>query len=231
MGAPIEHLFDSDAALLNALEAHVVDALGAAIKVKGHASIAVSGGNTPRPLFEKLANASLDWSRVYITLVDERWVDITDSASNEKMLRASLLTGNAAKARFIPLKNAAPTAYAGVAETTAALAVIPKPFDVLMLGMGDDGHTASLFPNAAELDDGLTTKAPCLALTPPVAPHVRLTLSAHRILESAQLILHFSGPDKTTAYRTALQSGPIADHPIRYFLRQQEVPIHVYATR
>jgi len=231
MGAPIEHLFSDDATLLDALEAHVVDTLASALSVKGHASIAVSGGNTPRPLFERLSKAPIDWSRVHITLVDERWVDVTDSASNEKMVRGALLVEGAAKAHFVPLKNSAPTPYAGVAETTARLATIPQPFDILMLGMGDDGHTASLFPNAAELEDGLTTKAPCLGLTPPVAPHPRLTLSAHKILQSSQLILHFSGPDKTAAYRLALSSGPVADHPIRFFLRQHEVPIHVYATR
>jgi 6-phosphogluconolactonase len=229
--AVIEKFYDDDASLLAELEAHVAGALRESIDERGEAALAVSGGNTPRPLFQRLAKADLDWSKVYITLVDERWVDVSDNASNEKMVRSTLLVERAAKARFVALKNSAATPYEGVAETTARLAVIPRPFDVLMLGMGDDGHTASLFPDAAELHDGLMTQAPCLALTPPVAPHARLTLSAHRILESRQLILHFSGKDKITAYHTALAEGPVVDHPIRFFLRQNEVPIHVYATR
>ena len=226
-----EHLFDSDAALLAALEKQVVTTLAEAIEQRSHAVVAVSGGNTPRPLFERLARADLDFSKVFVTLVDERWVDTSDDASNEKMLRQSLLQGKAARATFVPLKNAAATAALGVSSTSAALATLPRPFDLVMLGMGDDGHTASLFPKAAQLSEGLSTDAACLAVNPPAAPHERMTLSAHRILDTRRLILHISGTAKMNAYRNAMGEGPTEDHPIRYFLRQHQVPLDVYATR
>jgi 6-phosphogluconolactonase len=226
-----EHLFDSDDELLAALEKDVVGTLAEAIKARSHAVIAVSGGNTPRPLFERLSRADLDFGRVYVTLVDERWVNTSDDASNEKMLRQTLLQGKAARATFVPLKNTAATAATGVASTAAALATLPHPFDLVMLGMGDDGHTASLFPKAAQLAEGLSTEAACLAVTPPAAPHERMTLSAHRILDTQRLILHISGAAKMKAYREAMAKGPTEDHPIRYFLRQHQVPLDVYATR
>ena len=226
-----EHLFDDDNALLAALEHDVVTLLNAAVLKDGRAVLAVSGGNTPKPLFERLAHAPIDFQRLYVTLVDERWVDGDDSASNEKMVRESLLQGNAVAAHFVPLKNGAATAAAGVAAATTALATLPRPFDLVMLGMGDDGHTASLFPGAVQLAQGLSTKAACLAVTPPAAPHERITLSAHRLLDTRRLILHISGAAKMKTYREVMADGPVEDHPIRFFLRQQQVPIDVYATR
>jgi 6-phosphogluconolactonase len=226
-----EHLFDDDQALLDALEKDVVATLGDAIEARSHAVLAVSGGNTPKPLFERLARADLDFSRVYVTLVDERWVDTSDDASNEKMLRASLLQGHGAHARFVPLKNAAVTAAQGVAATSKALDSLPRPFDLVLLGMGDDGHTASLFPKARQLEEGLSTSAACLAVTPPAAPHERITLSAHRILDTKRLVVHISGAAKLKAYREAMGDGPTEDHPIRFFLRQHTIPLDVYATR
>jgi 6-phosphogluconolactonase len=228
---PREHFFDSDAELLAALEQDVVATLDSAIKNAGRAVLAVSGGNTPKPLFERLASAPIAFEHLFITLVDERWVDVSDDASNEAMVRETLLQGQAVAAHFVPLKNAAATATAGVAATATALATLPRPFDLVLLGMGDDGHTASLFPGAAQLKEGLSTTAPCLAVTPPAAPHERMTLSAHRLLDTKRLILHISGAAKMKAYQEAMADGPVDDHPIRFFLRQQQVPIDVYATR
>jgi 6-phosphogluconolactonase len=226
-----QHLFDDDSALLATLERDVVALLNQAIAEDGRAVLAVSGGNTPKPLFERLSHASLDFTRLYLTLVDERWVDTDDSASNEKMVRETLLQGSAVAAHFVPLKNEAASAAQGVAETSAALARLPRPFDLVMLGMGDDGHTASLFPGATQLAEGLSTNAACLAVTPPAAPHERMTLSAHRLLDTKRLILHISGAAKMKTFKEVMADGPVEDHPIRFFLRQQQVPIDVYATR
>jgi 6-phosphogluconolactonase len=231
MNALTEHIFDSDDALLAALYALVTGTLRDAIATRGRATLAVSGGNTPRPLFARLAQTELAWNKVDITLVDERWVDISDDASNEKMLRSTLLAGPAGLAHFVPLKNSAASAAAGVPAAAAALAQLVRPFDLVMLGMGDDGHTASLFPGAPQLAEGLATKASCLAVTPPAAPHERITLSAHQLLDTRRLVLHISGAQKLRALHEALADGPVEDHPIRFFLRQLQVPMDIYASR
>ncbi|WP_066517042.1 6-phosphogluconolactonase [Sphingobium cloacae] len=224
----MEHVFADGAQAAGDLARRIGDVLGEAIVARGVASIALSGGRSPRAVLEALAGLPLDWSKVVVTLVDERWVAPDQADSNEKLVREALLTGEAAKARFVGMKNDAADAYAGVEACEAALAALPWPLDIVLLGMGEDGHTASLFPEARELAEGLSTQARVLAVTPPAAPHQRMTLSASAILDSRHIFLQIGGAAKRTVYERALAGGAAEDLPVRVALCQDKVPVEVW---
>jgi len=222
--------FKDSSTLVAALAGQVAGLLRAAIKERGRASLVVSGGSTPVPFFAALSELALDWERVVITLADERWVDPPDPESNEQLVRQHLLRNRAAAAGFVGLKTGAATALQGEKECGDRLALVPRPFDALILGLGNDGHTASLFPQAARLGEALALDSGklCLAITPPVAPHERMTLTLPALLQSRQIILHLAGPDKRAVYERALAEGPIVEMPIRAVLRQATSPVTVF---
>jgi 6-phosphogluconolactonase len=225
---PTEHLFATGADAAADIATRIAAILSDAIAARGVASIAVSGGRSPRPVLEALSATDLDWSKVVVTLVDERWVSPDSSDSNERLVRETLLQGAAASARFVPMKNDAADAYAGQPAVEAAFAALPWPLDIVLLGMGDDGHTASLFPEGAELTEGLASKALTIAATPPVAPHQRMSLTAHGVLQSRFLFLQISGAGKKAVYDRALAGGAIEELPIRLALLQDDVPVEVW---
>ncbi len=133
-----------------------------------------------------------------------------------------------AAAHFVPMKNDAPDAYLGQPAVEAAFAAILWPLDIVLLGMGEDGHTASLFPAAVELADGLTSTARTIAVTPPAAPHQRLSLTASAILAARHIFLQISGDAKKAVYAQALENGPVEQFPIRLALLQGETPVEVW---
>lgn len=225
---PIEHHFaDGDQAAAH-LATRIATLLADAIMARGTASLALSGGRSPKPVLEALARTPLDWSKVVVTLVDERWVAPDAPDSNERLLRETLLTGPAAAAHFVPMKNDAPDAYLGQPAVEAAFAAILWPLDIVLLGMGEDGHTASLFPAAVELADGLTSTARTIAVTPPAAPHQRLSLTASAILAARHIFLQISGDAKKAVYAQALENGPVEQFPIRLALLQGETAVEVW---
>ncbi len=226
------HTFESSAALNQQFANEISSRLAAAIAEKGEATLVVSGGKTPLPLFKTLSETDLDWSRVTITLADDRWLPETHADSNEGLVKANLLQGKAANARFISLFDSASPddAYQGAATVEARVAKLPK-FDVLILGMGEDGHTASLFPCSKEIQAGLAADAPVsLAVTPATAPYQRLSLSKTRLLNSAVIYLHLVGPKKLTVLEQAMAGQDPLQMPVRAFLHQQQVPVHVMFT-
>ncbi|WP_088182052.1 6-phosphogluconolactonase [Sphingobium sp. Z007] len=225
---PTEHIFATGAQAAAGIAARIATILSDAIAQRGVASIALSGGRSPRPVLEALSHADLDWCKVVVTLVDERWVTPDSADSNEKLVRDTLLKGAAAQARFVPMKTPATDAYAGQPAIEAAFADLPWPLDIILLGMGDDGHTASLFPEGKELAEGLATKALTIAATPPVAPHQRMSLTAHGILQSRHIFLQISGAGKKAVYDRALAGGPVEELPIRLALLQDVVPVEVW---
>ncbi|SEQ75896.1 6-phosphogluconolactonase [Sphingobium sp. YR768] len=225
---PTEHLFATGADAAADIATRIAAILSDAIAARGVASIAVSGGRSPRPVLEALSATDLDWSKVVVTLVDERWVSPDSGDSNERLVRETLLQGAAASARFVPMKNDAADAYAGQPAVEAAFAALPWPLDIVLLGMGDDGHTASLFPEGAELAEGLASKALTIAATPPVAPHQRMSLTAHGVLQSRFLFLQISGAGKKAVYDRALAGGAVEELPIRLALLQDDVPVEVW---
>jgi len=211
-----------------ALATSIAAQLTAAILLRGTASMALSGGRTPAPLFDALRDCPLAWDKLVIVQVDERWVATDHPDSNNHLIREHLLQGAAAAARFVPMKNEATDPYQGQPDCEKSMQGVPRPFDIMLLGIGDDGHTASLFPGAAELADGLSTQAMTLAVTPPAAPHPRMTLSLRGLLDSRRIVLQISGAAKEAVYRLALGAGAVADMPIRAILRQSQVPVEVW---
>lgn len=213
--------------LIEDLTAHIVKELQQAINNKGHASIAVSGGKTPIPLFKLLSQQDLDWHNVFITLVDDRWVDDTDDASNEKLVLTYLLQNKAKLANFVGLKNSCDNPFDGAEITDKILNKIPMPFDVLILGMGEDGHTASLFPGAANLMAGLDMKSgrKVVGMTPLTAPLDRITLTLPTILDSQNIYLHLVGESKMQVLEKAEKGDDINQMPIRAILQQNKVNV------
>jgi 6-phosphogluconolactonase len=222
--------FDSRDALTGTLAAEIVTKLAMAIEARGEAALAVSGGRTPVDLFNALSLAELDWSKVTITLVDERWVDPEHSDSNEKLVRTHLLQNNAASARFIALKTAADSPFQAESALNEALASLPDRITVTLLGMGEDGHTASFFPGADTLDKALDAdqRSDCCAVVPKTAPHPRMTLTLSRILRSDWIVLHLTGDGKKPVLKAALDDGPVTELPVRSVLKQDRTPVSVY---
>ncbi|WP_295680235.1 6-phosphogluconolactonase [uncultured Nevskia sp.] len=226
----IEHQFDDAQTASETLAALVATQLADALLERGVASLVVSGGKSPIPFFAALRVLPLDWSRVWITLADERWVEPSSADSNERLLREHLLRDAAAAARFVPLKSAFEIADAGLAASSAALAAIPRPFDVVVLGMGEDGHTASLFPGASGLPASLLMDdpTPLAAITPLTAPHQRISLRLPALLDSRCIHLPLSGASKLAVYQRALAENDPLQWPIAAVLHQAKVPVNIW---
>jgi 6-phosphogluconolactonase len=217
------------AELAQALAADVAQTLARAIDARGGASLIVSGGKTPVKFFEQIRAQPIEWRRVCIALADERWVDPSDPGSNEKMVREVLLKDRAAQARFAGLKNAAPSPDLGAVSAWETFARIPRPFDVTLLGMGDDGHTASLFPGSPNLSIALAASAAagCVGMWSPSAPHPRLSLNLSALLDSRRILILIEGEGKLSTYEAAGGAGPAEEMPVRAVLRQSRVPVEV----
>lgn len=220
--------FDNKEALENQLAERIAKQLQEAVDSRGKASLIVSGGSTPLKLFQLLSNKPIEWSDVYITLADERWVDGDSDDSNEKLVRAHLLQNKAANAKFRGLKNMFSTPEEGCDMAIEQLSHFPRPFDVVVLGMGNDGHTCSWFPCSKEIEQALATDKLCIAVNPGAAPNPRLSLSKTAILASRQIYLHIVGEQKLAVYRQALESQDANSMPIRAVLDQHKTPVDVY---
>jgi len=222
--------FPSTGMLVEALAARIAGLLREGVHRRGQATLAVSGGSTPVPLFGRLAETDLPWDKVTVSLVDERWVEPKDPDSNEHLVRTRLLRHKAAAARFVPMKTPDATARQGEATCALLQQEIPRPCDCLILGMGNDGHTASLFPGAANLETAVDLHSGriCMAIQPPSVPYERMTLTLPAILASRQIFLHLQGEEKKKVLALAQAAGDARQMPIRYVLRQETTPLTVY---
>ncbi len=226
--------FEDNSRLVLQLAATIAEALAEAIKLRGRASLAVSGGGTPRSLFDALSVIDIPWTSVFITLVDERWVDDSDPASNALLVRRHLLRSRAAGAQFVGLKNAERDPAQAVAAVDKQLREQLLPLDLAVLGMGEDGHTASFFKDAEGLATALApdTLTACCSVRPPRAPHARMTLTLNTLLASRRLLLHMVGASKLAVLQEAMQPGPVNALPGRAVLHQRQRPLEIYyATR
>jgi len=211
---------NSSESLVVDLARNISEILDDAIKKNGCASLAVSGGSTPKPLFEELSLINLDWSRVDLTLVDDRWVDSDHKDSNELLVKTHFIKNKAAKVNFVPLKSDAQSAKEGVLMSEEVLKSITMPFDIIILGMGTDGHTASLFPCSDELSVGmdLNTMSHLVATTPKTASYERISLTAKSIFDAKKVILHINGSAKLHTLEEAMNLSDPSQMPIYAFL-------------
>ncbi len=192
--------------------------LGDAIVAKGRATLAVPGGTTPGPFLTALSLTHIEWPKVAVMLTDERFVPETSDRSNTRLLRETLLQNNAKSATLVPFYKEAEQAEDMLAHLTAGLQ--PNlPLDVCVLGMGEDMHTASIFPGADRLEEALSpTAAPLIPMRAPGAPEPRLTLSAPVLRAAGTLHILITGEGKKQALETAMQEGSEAAAPIRAIL-------------
>ena len=189
-------------------------------------TLAVSGGRSPIPLFKRLSETALEWDRVQIRLVDERYVPPDHPDSNEALVRRHLLANKAAAARFRGL-------YGNDGKISEAVSAANddmrgRQVDVAILGMGNDGHMASLFPGAAQLDAGLAPDAACyLHVTPPEAPHERISMSLRALKDCPCLVLYISGQHKRRVLREAEQQFD-ENLPISFLVADPGVSLDVH---
>jgi len=200
-----------------ALAARVVSSLQQGIAQRGTAHLVVSGGSTPVNLFSILADVDIDWSRVVVLLADERWVPVDHEDSNERLVRETLLTAKAHQAQFVSLLPTPEDEIANIAGLSTLLGALPR-FDMVLLGMGEDAHTASLFPCAAALREGLTTTQGALITQPSNAPHQRVSMSKQRLLCTEQGVIHIVGENKNAVLELAMKSDDEMRYPISAFL-------------
>ena len=216
-----------DAAAL-ALARRVGDRLRNGVQQRATASIVVSGGSSPRALFHELRTLPLPWGFVTIVPSDERWVPVDDDSSNEGMIRRELLSGEPGFAHFVSLYRRDSSPAASLQELRTALAEVPRPFDTVVVGMGDDGHTASLFPDSPDIGAALATDADCVVQNVPRLGVPRVSLTTHSLLDARDINLLFFGAGKRAVYEASLKPGPAEEYPIRALVHQPRVPVTVF---
>ncbi|WP_426229052.1 6-phosphogluconolactonase [Pararhizobium sp. DWP3-4] len=224
------HVFDNGTALADGLAQAVATALSAAIAARGEASIAVSGGSTPKAFFKALSGKAIDWPKVTVTLVDERFVAPDTDRSNEKLVKDNLLINAAASAIFQPLYYPAATAEEAAAAAAKQTASLGRPFDVAILGMGGDGHTASFFPGGSRLAEALDPATPrgLMTMEAEGAGEPRLTFTFSSLQDARLLVLHIEGAAKKDVLAKAEAPGDEAEMPIRAILRRAASPLQIY---
>ena len=210
--------FTSADDLADAAASAVGQQLAEGLSDRGRASLVATGGRSPGPVYDRLSGLRLDWAHVAVTLSDERHVDVQSPNSNSRLLRERLFVGPAAAAQFLPLTDYAEPALKKL-----------MPFDAVMLGMGEDGHVASLIPGspvmAQAMDPGgaaLTAESPQGFGSPPVA---RITLTLSALLQSRAIFLLIAGEAKR---QVIVQAQAGADLPVRAILEQDRVPVRIF---
>jgi 6-phosphogluconolactonase len=223
-----EHFFPDRERASAAAAAHIAAALADRLGRGAAAALVVSGGTSPVECFRQLASASLDWSRVNILLSDERWVPPTDAASNERLVRAELLQDQAAAAQLLPIYAPAANPAERCAALDEAFASVPRPLACALLGMGADGHFASLFPDADTLQQGLDPQsaAAYVPVKTAASPHTRISMTYAALCDSDGIALLFFGADKHAVYEQAAAGD--AGLPVTHLLGQTKVPVHVF---
>jgi len=213
--------FSSRVELDRALARKISEQLSAGLLAKGSASLVVSGGSTPKGLFAALSQTELDWESITVLLADERWVDETHEDSNSAMVKTLLLQNVAKEANWVDFGAGSIDIEGKLQQINESLAGLGT-FDVVILGMGNDAHTASLFPCAIELDEGLTTQNDALMTQPTTAPHRRLSLSKKRLLDTKLGVIHIVGASKLEVFDNATTYADDDMHPISHFAHHHQ---------
>ena len=213
--------FSSRVELDRALARKISEQLSAGLLAKGSASLVVSGGSTPKGIFAALSQTELDWENITVLLEDERWVDETHADSNSAMVKTLLLQNAAKGANWVDFGAGSIDVEGKLQQVNESLADLGT-FDVVILGMGNDAHTASLFPCAIELDEGLTTQNDALMTQPTTAPHRRLSLSKKRLLDTKLGVIHIVGASKLEVFDNATTYADDDMHPISHFAHHHQ---------
>lgn len=224
------HDYRDREALAIALAAGIAAKLAGAIAERGAASLAVSGGSTPRTLFKVLSETEIQWDRVTLILVDERIVPPDSERANQRLVRETLLQGHAAHAHFVPYETGLATPEENAARSAELFAGVPWPLDAAVLGMGTDGHTASFFPGGDRLAEALDTGRDerVIAMRAEGAGEPRLTLTLPVLLDAGFLALHIEGEEKRGVLDTAFAGTDRHAMPVRAVLHQEKTPVHVF---
>ena len=224
----MENIFDNREAASIAAAERIGKALERRLQAQGEASVVVSGGSSPAGVFAELAKTALAWSDVHVILSDERWVPPDHESSNEKLVRDTLLTGEARGATMLPFYKAGITIEERCGELNGELRLGPFPFACALLGMGEDGHFASLFPDAENLEAGLDVESRelCIPVHTAASPHPRVSLTLSALSRSDEILLLMFGDGKREVYETAKKEAN--GHPVSHLLRQKRAPVHVY---
>jgi len=211
---------------IQAFSDEIIKQLHNAFTCKGETTLAVSGGSTPIELFKMLSTCEIEWKKVTVLLCDERCVPSFSEKSNAFLIRRYLLQNRAKEAYFIPL-------YDDVSiESSLENAPKNKDIDVLILGMGTDGHTASLFPNNEKLKKAynLQSETAYIHITPASAPFERISMTLPTILGADNIYLHIEGEQKIEVLKKALASGDMYTYPILSVLNHPNTKVKVYNT-
>lgn len=216
--------FESRRACAERLADFIGSELARAIAERGTAAIAVSGGSTPEALYKELSTRALDWAKVTAVLVDERWVSPGEAGSNESFVRSALVANRATETQIIGLWSSEPTPKEGLAEALGRIAGI-KRFDAVVLGMGNDGHTASWFPHCGGLAGALAMSGPSLAAVRAKKSEIagdfldRMTLTLGAVASARSVSLLLAGADKRATFERARGEGPVEEMPVRAIMR------------
>ncbi|MBT8101616.1 MAG: 6-phosphogluconolactonase [Gammaproteobacteria bacterium] len=221
-----EHYFDSRQDASTAAAKRIGDLLRKRLDGNGGASLVVSGGTSPKQCMAALANAPMDWSRVQVLLSDERWVPPDHEDSNERLTRETLLVGGAASAELFPIYAAGVSPEERCNELQDPLPMLP--FSCSLIGIGTDGHFASLFPDAEQLELGLDVEGDRLYIpvTTAASPHPRISMTLAGISRSDEIVLLFFGEEKLDVYKAAKASADT--YPLSRLLRQKRAPVRLF---
>jgi 6-phosphogluconolactonase len=224
----VEHFFNSREEASLAAADRIIEALTRRLDRQPRASLVVTGGLSPALCYAALAKANIPWGRVQTLLSDERWVPPTHDDSNEKMVRETLLTGHATEADLLSLYDAQVSVSERSSTLNETLEDLPIPFACSLLGMGEDGHFASLFPDSDSLEVGLQVDHPTFVVPVNTAasPHPRISLTLAALTRSDVIVLLFFGKAKREVYEQAKASS--TEFPVSRLLHQKRVPVHVY---
>jgi 6-phosphogluconolactonase len=222
------HEFESRSDAAIAAGKRIINALHRRLETHDSAAVVVSGGTTPAPVYDYMAHKELDWHRVHVLLSDERWVPADHADSNEKMLRDALEKSRASYAQITSYFDPENSLEDRCSQLDKELAGLPLPFTSVLLGMGSDGHFASLFPDHEGLKAALDLQSPrgFVPVDTASSPHRRISMTLSALLRCDEVLLLISGAEKRSVLEQAADPGN--DLPIAHLLRQLRTPVDVF---